>query len=67
MMQKFKGKKTLGWRAHQAAVRTVPMIGDPEAYRRAMDYFRLGYARGFATAQRLAKQSSSNEHTQEKP
>lgn len=56
MMTHSKGRKTLAWRAHQAAMRTVPMGGmSPEDYRRSLDYFKVGYARGFMTAKRLAK------------
>lgn len=55
MRAKHGGKKTLSWRAHQAAMHTVPMHGDPEQYRRAIDYFKIGYAKGFTAAQRIAK------------
>lgn len=59
-MTHFKGKKTVGWRAHQAAMRVVPMIDDPEKYRRALDYFKLGYVRGFRKAQQLTTRPPKN-------
>jgi hypothetical protein len=49
-----KKRKPISAMARDAAVRTVPMIGDLEAYRRALDYFMVGWARGYRAAQRAS-------------
>ena len=53
-MMAYKKYKSISELAEKAAMRTVPMAGDPEAYRRAVDYFRIGYFKGFRAAHERA-------------
>lgn len=52
-------KKTISQRATEAATRNVPLVGNEDAYRRSLDYFRLGFAKGFRAAERIAKRGNT--------
>ena len=61
-----KGKRTMRWRAYQAALRLVPGgFGQPGQRRVMLDYCTIAFARGFAAGKREAKQQYSQVHGSE--